>query len=400
MIDAPPWVIEARRLGPRDALPSGWERIAAVLPPVLEGDGMRGILAPLVAAVAWAGASFRELSVAADPAGSPALDPFALFMRLLAFGLSVRALILGAELVRRLRVAASRRSAVLVLTPDGLWMRGGGQDAWIEKDDIAAIVEPGHWQGRGRGRRWTDVLVVSASGAIGSSGAPYLAIPPLFLETSGVLAEHLSRWRGALAEPESPRFPEPETLGSKIFDDAARGVVAEGGIAIKHGSGWLRAGPYASLFLLVVAADGYLRATAAERAALGVWPLLVVGAVAVLVPLAWIASTRREIAVRKGLAFVLTPAEVMMRTRAGVLRTKWSSLLRTTIDTKLGWSILEGIHRRKIVVLKRKNAEPIHYEEAFLGVPAEVAQAWLDGYRRGALGRPLSDREPAEPPRP
>lgn len=387
MIDAPEWVQKARALGPKDALASGWERIASAFPPVLEGDGMRGLIAPLVAAVAWAGASFRELAVADDPAGSPALDPFALFMRLLAFGLSVRALILGAELVRRLRVAAGRASARLVLSPDGLYVRVGGREAWVDKDDVVAVIEPGAWQGRRGGRRWTDVFVVPASASVGGTGAPYLSIPPLFLETPGVLAEHLSRWRGAIPEPETPAFPEPETLGSKLFDDAARGILAPGSVAVKHGTGWLRAGPYASLFLLAVAADGYLRASAAEREALGPWPLLVVGSVALLVPLGWIALTRREIAVRKGLALVLTPAEVLLRTRAGVLRTKWTSLVRTTLDRKTSWSVLEGLHQRKILVLKRKNAEPILYEEAFLGVPAEVAQAWLEAHRRGVTLR-------------
>jgi hypothetical protein len=382
--DAPAWVQRARELGPKDALAAGWERIGAGLPPVLEGDGVRGLLAPLVAAVAWAGASFRELAVAEDPAGSPALDPFALFMRLLAFGLSVRALVLAGELVRRLTIAARRRAARLVLAPEGLFVAAGGAEAWLERDDVVAVIEPSAWQGRRGGRRWAEVLVVPRSAAVGGTSAAYLAIPPLFLETPGVLAEHLSRWRGSVEEPEAPSFPEPETLGSKVFDDAARGILALGSIAVKHGNGWLRAGPYASLFLLVVAADGYLRASAMEREALGPWPLLVVGGVALLVPLGWIALTRREIAVRKGLAMVLTPAEVLLRTRAGVLRTRWSSLVRTALDRKTSWSILEGLHQRKVLVLKRKNAEPIFYDEAFLGVPAEVAQAWLEAARRGA----------------
>jgi len=45
------------------------------------------------------------------------------------------------------------------------------------------------------------------------------------------------------------------------------------------------------------------------------------------------------------------------------------------------------VHEAKTLVLKRKDEPPIRYDEAFLGVPAEVAQALLDAYRTGALPR-------------
>lgn len=381
----PEWVIAARGLiDPKSAGP-GSECIPASFPPILDGDGMRAVIAPLVAAVAWSGAYFRELSVMSDPAGSAALDPFAMLMRLLALGLSVRALLLGFELIRRIRVAAAKGRCYLALSPEGLYARLPDGEAWLGKDEIAAVVEPGHWQGRRGGRRWSPVYVVGTEAKVHGRDASYLALPPLFLETSGVLAEHLSRWRGAVDEPESPTYPDPETLGSKVYDDAAGGKVPSGTIVVKHGAQWLRAGPYSSLFLALAAADGYLRASAPEREALGILPLVVVSSVAILVPLGWIALTRREIAPRRGLAMVLTPAEVMLRTRAGVLRTRWSTLIRTLVDQKTGWSVLEGIHPRRTLVFKRKNMEPIYYQESFLGVPVEVAQVWLDGYRRGAL---------------
>jgi hypothetical protein len=403
----PDWVIAARGLiDVRTPLPSGsgedrWERIAAGWPPVLEGDGMRGLIAPLVAAVAWAGAYFRELTVAGADEGSPALDPFALFMRLIAVGLTVRAILLLSELVSRLRVAGAMRRCYLALAPEGLYARLPDGEVWLEKDDIAAIVEPGNWQGRRSGRRFSPVFVVSARGTVngrdveGGKRRSYIALPPLFLETAGVLAEHLSRWRGAIEEPEGPvTFPEPETLGSKVYDDAAAGKSQPGTLAIEHGRGWMRAGPWASAFLAIVALDGYLRASPSEQVALGVMPLVIVCSVAVLVPIGWLLLTKREIDPRKGLALVLTPAEMMLRTRSGVMRVRWSTLLRTTIDQKQGWSILEGIHPRRTLTFKRKNMEPIHYEEAFLGVPVEVAQVWLDGYRRGVLPAPSTSPEP------
>lgn len=397
--DRPEWVERARALSSaKAALPPaeegvGWERIAASFPPVLEGDGVRALLAPLVAAVAWAGAMFRELTVSSAGEGSVALDPFALLMRLLAVGLTVRALLLLAELVSRLRVAASAPRSYLVLAPRGLYVRGAGVpggEAFFEREDIVAIAERGQWQGRRSGRRWSPVFVIGGRPATPGGAPPFLALPPMFMETAGVLAEHLTRWRGTIPEVESPTFPEPPSLGSQVYDDAAAGRGALGSFALKHGRGWLRAGPYASAFLAVVALDGYLRATSLEREALGPLPVIVVCAVATLVPLGWIVLTRREISPRRGLAMLLTPSEVILRTRAGVLRTRWSSLQRVLIDQKTGWSILEGIHPRRSLVLKRKSMEPIYYEEAFLGVPCEVAQAWLDGHRRGVLPLPAA----------
>jgi len=42
----------------------------------------------------------------------------------------------------------------------------------------------------------------------------------------------------------------------------------------------------------------------------------------------------------------------------------------------------------KTLVLKRKDDTPIRYDEAYLGVPVEVAQVLIDAYRRGELPRP------------
>ena len=116
-------------------------------------------------------------------------------------------------------------------------------------------------------------------------------------------------------------------------------------------------------------------------------PLLVL-AIAIAVPVGWVLLTRRDIASRRGLALVLTPSELLLRTRSGVIRTVWGSLLRVTLDGRLAWSVLEGVHRARALVLKRRGADPITYDEAYLGVPAEVAQTLLDAYRRGSLPRP------------
>lgn len=379
------WVATARGL--RDAradVPKGWQRIAGSIPPVLDGDGVRGLVAPLVAAVAWLGAAFREVAVtAADPSADASLDPLALFMRLFGIGLSVRAAILFAGLIGRLRVGFSARSSYLVLAPEGLFAMLGRTEVALARREIVGIVEPGAWHGRRTGRRWAPVYVVGSS-----AERVFLALPPIFEASPGILAELLMRWRGVIEEPETPQFPEPPRLASKTYDDAARGMTEPGTLVVRHGDGWLRRGPYAALLLAVAVADGFLRADVGELS-LGPVPALAVPALALVVaaavPIGWVLLTRREIAPRRGIALVLTPAELLLRARSGVVRTAWPNLLRVTLDSRLAWSVLEGVHRARSLVLKRRGADPVTYDEAFLGVPAEVAQTLLDAYRRGVL---------------
>lgn len=343
-------------------------------PPVLEGDGVRGLLAPLLAATAWAGASFREMV-------SGSVDPLALFMRLLAIGLSVRALFLLSALLRRLALGAASSRARLVLMDEGLYARLPDGEHVMLRSEIAGVTEHGAWQGRG-GRRFSPVYVV------GSTAAPlYLTLPPIFEETPGVLAERLMRWLGANDGPETPVFPDPVGLASKAYDDAASGTLSAGTLAVKHGTRWLRGGPYSSMLLAIAVTDGWLRAPESIREAVGPWPVIGAVIVSIVVPLGWIAVARREIHPRHGLAMVLTPAEVLFRTRSGVIRTRWSKLARVNIDERNAWSVLEGFHRARALVLRRKEDEPIRYEEVFLGIPAEVAQVLLDAYRRGLLPR-------------
>jgi hypothetical protein len=383
------WIARARAMtDARGELPAGWQRIAGAFPPVLEGDGVRGLVAPLVASVAWLGAAFREVAVTSgDPAASASLDPLALFMRLLALGLSVRALILLSALVRRIGVGVRARSSFLVLAPEGLYAKLPGEEVSIAKDDIAGVVEPGVWQGRRAGRRWAPVYVVGSS-----AERVFVALPPIFEESPGILAERLMRWRGVVEEPETPTFPEPPRLASKVFEDAARGVTEPGTLVVRHGGGWLRRGPYTGLLLALAVADGFARAGLAPGGTIaGIPPLavpIVALAIAIVVPVGWVILTRREIAPRHGIALLLTPAELLIRTQSGVVRTPWSSLLRVTLDSRFAWSVLEGVHRTRSLVLKRRGADPITYDEAFLGVPAEVAQTLLDAYRRGSLPRP------------
>lgn len=370
------WVAHARDLAhDRARAGRGWEVLRGTWPPVLDGDGVRALLAPLVAAVAWLGAGFREL------VAETSIDPLALFMRLLAVGLTTRAVLLGVSLARRLVLATRAKRSALVLAPCGLFLTDGASEASIERDAIVAIVERGLWQTRRTGRPWADVFVVGSSG-----DALFLRIPPLFEHSPGVLAERLMRWLGPLPHVEAPLFPAPAQLASKVYDEAAHGITEPGTLVVPHGGAWVRRGPYATLLLAFVMVEGLARVNVSlpgEVVALALGAI----AVALVFPLGWWWSTRREISVRRGMALVLTPAELLLRTRTGVHRARWGKLQRVSVDARRAFSVLDGIHETKTLVLKRKDDPPIRYDEAFLGMPAEVAQALLDAYRTGLLPR-------------
>jgi hypothetical protein len=368
------WTARARELASGRARPVvGWEVLRGTWPPVLDGDGVRALLSPLVAAVAWLGAGFREI------VAGTAIDPLALLMRLLAVGLATRAILLGVGLAQRLYVASRANRSALVLAPEGLFFTDGASEASMERDAIVSITESGIWQTRRSGRPWADVFVVGSS-----RDALFLRIPPLFDHSPGVLAERLMRWLGPQEYDESPTFPEPAPLASKVYDDAAQGITAPGMLVVPHGAAWARRGPYATILLAIVMIEGLARLEVAIPPEVLPFALGTI-VVALAFPLGWWWTTRREIAVRKGIALMLTPAELLLRTRAGVHRARWAKLQRVSIDVRRAFSVLDGIHEAKTLVLKRKDEPPIRYDEAFLGLPAEVAQALLDAYRTGLL---------------
>ena len=67
--------------------------------------------------------------------------------------------------------------------------------------------------------------------------------------------------------------------------------------------------------------------------------------------------------------------------------------MRIRTDEKKQWSVLEGAHSLRRLVLTRANAPPIRYDEPYLGIPVEVAQVLLEAYRDGRLPRRAGEEE-------
>jgi hypothetical protein len=367
------WIETARGLSASHAqTPPGWQVLESHRPPLIDAESVRGIVAALVAVLAWAGSAFRAM-VADTPT-----DPLSLFMRFVAFAMTVRALLLGRELVKRCSVWMRAPGSVLVLAPEGLWGRVLGHEIVASRDDILGVVEHGTWQARSAGRRFSPVYVVLMSGA-----PTHLELPPIFDATPGVLAERLMRWAGAPELPETPHFPEPAALASKVYEDAARGIRDPRTIVVKHGKGWLRSGPWATVLLALAILESFVRAVDITSDPMSAAVAGSIALVMVLVPWVWIWTTQRAISPRLGLAMVLTPAELLMRVKGGVLRVQWSKLQRLSIDVRGRLSPIEGWALHRTLVIKRKDGAPIFYDEVYLGVPAEVALTLCDAYASG-----------------
>jgi hypothetical protein len=349
------------------------DRVPPARPPLLDARGRRALLAPLTAGFLWAAVVFREGM--AHP-----LDPLALLLRLLALAATLRALVALALLGARLRELLRRDRYRLALGDEGLLLRTPRTDFAVPKSEIVDVIEHGAWQERGA-QRWADVYVVTRP----ESGRVYLALPPFFAHTPGVLAERLMRWRGVVQAPAEREPRAPAELASKLFDAVAAGERPPGVAVIEHGRGWLRRGPYATVLLGVAALEGWLRSPADVRMQFGATAPLVIGLCLLVVPVLWIVLTRRDMAPRRGIALVLTPAELLLRTRSGVHRVRWSDVARVEIASRTAWSILFGAHESRSLIVLRKGDDPISYAEPFLGAPAEVVLALCEAYRKGVL---------------
>lgn len=365
--------------------------IAAGAPPVLDAIGRRALTAPLLAGFMWAAVVFRATL---DQQARVGLDPLGLIFRLLALALTVRTAILIVQLWPRLRAWRDKSRYALALTDDGLLLRTPVADYPVAKEDIIGIHEHGSW-GEHSGRRWAFVYLVTRP----DSGRFFLALPPLFETTPGVLAERLMRWRGPLPQPRDADEQAAEVaarpsapLPSKLFDQAAAGESLPGSVVIKHGSAYLRRGPYATVLLGLAVLTDWATLPADARMQGGMLAPLVMGFSLLAVPAIWFLMMRNDMKPRKGIALVLTPAEMLMRTRAGVHRVAWAEVQKLEITSRTGWSVLLGPHPQRTLVIRRKPSQAapsedntITYVEEFLGAPAEVVVALCDGYRKGVL---------------
>jgi len=346
----------------------GVELVDESAPSLLDGVGAPARIA-LLATGFWAVAVFRE-------GLTHPLDPLALLLRLLALAATLRVAVGLARLFAHARERMRRDRHRLALADEGLLLRTPRADFALPKHDIVDILP----SGRGS-PRWADVYLVTRP----DSGRLYLPVGPFFGHTPQALSQRLLRWRGEVEPDTQAGSRAPVALPSKLFEAAARGEQLPGVAVIEHARGTLRNGPYATILLGVAMLEGLLRSTPAVREALGVVAPAVIALCLGAVPVLWLLLARRETAARTGGAMLLTPAELLLRTRAGVHRARWSDIDRIEIVTRRAWSIALGAHENRSLVLHRKSDQPIRYGETLLAPPVEVVAGLCEAYRAGVM---------------
>jgi hypothetical protein len=323
----------------------------------------------------WAAVVFRETQAQSS------LDPLALLLRVLSLALTLRALVVLWRLALRLRLALRWKRYALVLADQGLLYRTPETDVVVPKTDLLDVREQAATALSARsGARWADVYVVTQP----ESGRAYIALPPIFRRSPRALAELLMRWRGAPEPASQPLAASTESLPSRLWERAAAGESLPGVVAVRHGSGWLKRGPYASMLLGIAVLDGFLRLPAAAQRAVNPMPALLLAAALVIVPLAWVVFTRRSLSAKGGLTLVLSPAELLTRTRGGIVRVPWSSVTRVEVQSRTSWSLVQGAYEARNLVLHRERESNTVVAEAFLGMPIDVVAGLCDAYRKRA----------------
>jgi len=375
------WIREAEAALSGKGISPGTETEVEVVehhaPPLLDVAFARALLSPFLAGFMWAAMIFRETQ-----SGS-SLDPLALLLRVLALSLTVRALRVLWTLAARLRLSLSWKRYALVLTDAGLLYRTPDTDRVVPKLDVLEVREQGATAlGARSGARWAEVYVVTQP----DSGRLYLALPPVFRRSPRALAELLMRWRGAPDPASQLSAADVEPLPSRLWERAASGEVMPGVVAIRHGYAWLKRGPYASMLLGLAVLDGFVRLPAASQRAINPMPALLLAAALVIVPAAWVLFTRANLSARRGLSLVLSPNELLSRTRGGIVRVPWSSVARVEVQTRSSWSLVQGAYEARSLIVHRKRDASVVCAEAFLADPIDVVAAVCDAYRKRALG--------------
>ena len=306
-------------------------------------------------------------------------DALALLAELVTLVFAVRLLVVSVEVARRLRVAASARRWALVLGPEGLLLERPGERLLLPRSALLDARAEGDWARRGGADRWHELLLVLDPAEV--PAPPWRRVPPVFPEPPGALAERLMRWRGPLedTDPEAP----PE-LPSRLYDEAAAGRTCPGCTALPLRLGWLKAAPLASPLMGLALVHLHLARPAGTGEGPPLWLL---GALLLTVPAMWVLGAWRRLRPRRGLALLLHPGALMLRLRSGVLAVPWSTVRRCHVTQRPAWSVPLGAHRARTLVVERKDEPALHYEEAWLGAPAEAVASLCEAYRRGRVSR-------------
>jgi hypothetical protein len=383
MTSEPSWVSPLREVASGKPRPpsardgAAIELVRGAPPGWLAGDAVHAITSVFLAALLIAAAWLRS-HVQAGP-----VDLIGLLLRTASVAFALRALIALSLWLRRLARDSHASAHVLVWSRDGILWRAPDGERWLAREDVAAVVVPEERVVRGAATSLTPLYVVARP----QSELTFWALPPYFSLSSEVLAARLERFRKPEHEPEPPVLPVPLLAPDERYSRAARGVRVAGEVPVREGFGYRLRAPYGVLLALVFVADAVLSAGALRARMLPAALLAALLAPGAL--LVWFVWMRRRRAVRLGIALLLTPEELLVRGKQGVVSVPWAQLASAEVVARLAWSPLVGSYLVRTLWFLTQDGMQMPFDGGFLAAPAEVVAALANAYRTGVLSTGL-----------
>lgn len=298
-------------------------------------------------------------------------------LRIFAAAASIR---FAVRLIRALRahvLEGDPKRHAIVLDDDALVLLDGDDARVLPKPSVAAVVED---PPRGS-------AIGSVSLIVRGDGPCLVVLPTPLARPAAATARRLERYLGPVVLPEHHVHPAPDASPTRTFDEAEAGRPPVGATTMRRTLGWLLEGPYAGVVIVLV-----LGVRAASGELVLEPPLIATAALCLLLPGMWLVRGMRMRTSK--LAFVATPAELLVRSQGGVHRFPWPEVVRVDTVDRRTWNVLTGLTRSRAVVVEREDGTQIVFDERELPVAAYHVRALFEAYLDGLVPDPPSSGTP------
>lgn len=291
--------------------------------------------------------------------------PLSILGRFLGIALTARALVELESVVRGLVQTGRMLRASLRLSDSKLEIVDQGpRSATLAPTDFVAVVSSP-----------IRVYAILTNEAAVERRIPiYLDLTAFSGGRPGLLAETLMRW---IRPQPQPAAPAPR-LPSQIY---AADPLEQTDVAIPHSYRWLLRGPHLSSLFGI---------TLLLFAAFRQGPLLAVGVVATLASPCWVLWKVYQTRAHARLAGILSPEGLVIRDRRGADIIAWGDVTKIEHTQIRRWSVLTGLFRTNVAVLRMRRGSPVTIDETNVALPYPVLVALLKTYRKRSTDE-LSD---------
>jgi hypothetical protein len=360
--------VEPLRAAAQGRRASGIEVLRAESPPWLDGAAMRAMMSVLMAGFIVGAAVLRTRMSADTP-----FDLMALLLRTAGLAFVVRALI-ALLLAARERLRKTRASHnVLAWSDQGIYERTPEGERWLARSDVLAVL----LEETPERSALAQARAVWIAARPQESKVRFWRLEAHYAQKPEILAARLGPWLAPAAQAER-RERESGSLEAR-YRRAAQGKPGAGELPVPEGFGYRARAPYAALLGVAFALDA-LWSAGPLRARI-VSPALLSCVLALALLAGWFVWMGRRRATRLGIAMLITPEELLVRGRGGVLGVPWSQLQAAQVAARMAWSPFVGSFSVRTLLITTTHGELLSFDAGFLGVPPEVLAAVLESYR-------------------